>query len=61
MSRDKERVFESKDLVDFCTYNILSSNLASPSHFKNCNPSDLDKEVRLDRIKKVLLKEIANE
>ena len=38
----------------FCTYNILSQNLASHSHFSECDPDDLDTSTRVGRIKEIL-------
>mmetsp|Transcript_128139 Transcript_128139/g.362788 ORF Transcript_128139/g.362788 Transcript_128139/m.362788 type:complete len:379 (+) Transcript_128139:2-1138(+) len=38
----------------FVTYNVLSSHLASPSHYKRCPPEDLDASARLARVEKKL-------
>jgi len=42
------------------SYNILSSHLADPKHFKYCDPKDLDVQTRLQRIQGKLQREIEN-
>jgi len=40
------------------SYNVLSSSLASPSYFLNCEPQHLKAENRFDKLKRSLEKEI---
>ena len=55
------KMFEGISLDRFCTYNILSQNLASHSHFSECDPEDLDTNTRVSRIKEVLDIDIKND
>lgn len=43
------------------SYNVLSSCLAEPSHFKACNPAFLDKDYRLQKLFEKLLPEISKQ
>ncbi len=36
--------------IRVCSYNVLSSALASPTHFTSCDPDDLDFHKRLPRV-----------
>jgi hypothetical protein len=40
------------------SYNVLSSSLADPSHFKKCDPEYLDQGYRLDILMEKLMKEV---
>lgn len=44
----------------FCvvSYNILSSHLAQPDHFRTCKPADLEQHTRLQRVKQKLKPEL---
>lgn len=46
--------------VAFCvtSYNVLSSHLAQPDHFRACDPADLEANTRLKRVKQQLNPEI---
>jgi mRNA deadenylase 3'-5' endonuclease subunit Ccr4 len=46
--------------VRIVTYNILSSHLADPDHFKHCHPRDLEPATRLHRIQQKLESEIGH-
>ena len=43
-------VVKSGHRMTVVTYNVLSSHLASPSHFTHCRPEDLKQETRLARV-----------
>jgi 2',5'-phosphodiesterase len=52
------RVESNMNSVRIVTYNVLSSHLAEPDHFKHCQPSDLEPATRLRRIQQKLEAEI---
>ena len=55
------KMFEGIAQDRFCTYNILSQNLASHSHFSACDPDDLDTGTRVSRIKEILSSDIKDD
>src|SRR3989304_8058169 len=48
-------------MINIFTYNILSSNLASPTHFTKCNPEYLDAVNRIGKLKELLTPEIKDD
>lgn len=47
-------------LARVVSYNVLSSSLASPSHFRHCDPADLEASVRLTRVLSKLEEPVAS-
>jgi len=58
MSQNPSSMLSSGTRVRVVSYNLLSSHLASPSHFTSCDPVNLVAETRLARIQSKLLEEI---
>jgi mRNA deadenylase 3'-5' endonuclease subunit Ccr4 len=62
LSYQKENHFllliENKDEMEIVTYNVLSPNLATPAYYPWCKPENLDKAVRIERIKVLLRKKM---
>lgn len=50
----------TKGAVRVSTYNVLSSHLASPDYFRNCEPQYLDQAYRLSKVKEKLDMETSN-
>lgn len=50
----------TKGAVRVSTYNVLSSHLASPDYFRNCEPQYLDQVYRLSKVKEKLDMETSN-
>ncbi len=51
----------SSQIHRLATYNVLSSHLCEPDYFKSCDRTNLDPEIRLERITKKLIPEIEQE
>jgi mRNA deadenylase 3'-5' endonuclease subunit Ccr4 len=52
---------ESGTTFRVATYNVLSSHLASPEHFRRCKPEDLAAAARLPRVLAKLEEEVARD
>lgn len=44
------RVPDDHAIIPIVQYNLLSSELSPPDHFRHCDPKDLDSSTRLERI-----------
>lgn len=57
-SQGRASTASSKSSHRVISYNVLSSHLASPSHFTHCKPEDLAIPTRLEKLKAKLTNEI---